>query len=76
MIERQLRGLSAAPGAIKKSGLNEIGLVDVFERALIFLNGRRKGLNPYGTSSKLFNNREQDLSIHFVKPCRIHTQPS
>lgn len=38
MIEGQFRGLAATSCSFKKAGLNQVGLMDIFESALVFLD--------------------------------------
>jgi hypothetical protein len=38
MVVGALRGLAATAGSFEKAGLNQIGLMDIFERALILLD--------------------------------------
>src|SRR2546422_4768885 len=75
MIEGQLRGLAATAGSFEEAGLNQIGLMDIFEGALVFLDRRRQGFHPDRSSSKLVDDGQKNLTIHLIKPRRIDTQP-
>jgi len=75
MIEGQLRGLAATTGSFEEAGLNQIGLMDIFEGALVFLDRGRQGFHPDRSSSKLVDDGQKNLTIHLIKPRRIDTQP-
>ena len=46
MIEGLLRGLAPATGSFEEAGLNQIGLMDIFEGALVFLDRGRQRFHP------------------------------
>ena len=75
MIEGQLRGLAATAGSFEEAGLNQIGLMDIFEGALVFLDCGRQGFHPDWSSGKLVDDGQKNLTIHLIKPRRIDTQP-
>ena len=75
MIEGQLRGLAATPGSFKETGLNQIGLMDIFESTLVFLDCGCQRFHPNRSPSKLVDDGQKNLTIHLIKPCRIDAQP-
>ena len=75
MIKSQLRGLAATASSFEEAGLNQIGLMDIFEGAFVFLDCGRQGLHPDRSSSKLVDDSQKNLTIHLIKPRRIDTQP-
>ena len=67
MIERGLRDLPSPTGPVQKSSLDEIGLVDILEGALVFLNGGSERLHPHGSATEFIDNREEDMPIHLIE---------
>src|SRR5678810_979442 len=75
MVVGAFRGLAATAGSFEKAGLDQIGLMDIFECALIFLDRSSQGFHPDRSSSKLVNDGEKNLTIHLIEPPRINAQP-
>ena len=75
MIESQLRRVATTTGSFEEAGLNQIGLMNIFERALVFLDRRRQRFNSHWSSGKFVNDGQKNLPIHLIKPGRIDTQP-
>ncbi len=75
MIEGQLCGLAAAAGSFEEAGLNQIGLMDIFEGALVFLHCGSQGFHPDRSSCELVDDGQENLPIHLIKPRRIDAQP-
>ena len=75
MIEGQLRGLAATAGSFEETGLNQIGLMDIFEGTLVFLDRSCQRFHPDRSSSKLVDDGQKNLTIHLIKPRRIDAQP-
>ena len=75
MIEGPLRSLATTAGSFEETSLNQIGLMDIFEGALVFLDRSRQGFHPDRSSSKLVDDGQKNLTIHLIKPRRIDAQP-
>ena len=75
MIKGQPRRLAPPAGPLEKARLNQIGFIDIFERAPVFLHGRRQGVHPDRSPSELVDDRQKNLAIHLIKTGRIDTQP-
>src|SRR4029079_12196459 len=75
MIEGQFCGLAPTAGSFEKSGLNQVGFMHIFEGALIFMKRSRQRFHPNRSSSKLVDDGQKNLTVHFVKPRGIDTQP-
>ena len=75
MLERLFGDLSAAAGSFEVTGLDEVGLVDVFECAFVFLHGSRKRFHPNRPASKFVDNSQKNLPVHLIESGRINSQP-
>ena len=53
MIEGPLRGLAATTGSFEETGLNQIGLMDIFEGAFVFRTAAARDSYPTGPPANL-----------------------
>ena len=68
-----LEGSQPSPRCtLQKSLLQEIGLVHIFNGALLFTNGRGYGLDTDRSTVKFLDNRSQNRQVHFVKSGLIY----
>ena len=75
MIKSELRCLTASPGTVKIAGLNEVGLVHIFQCDFVLLNRRCQRFDPDRSPVELFDDRQQDFPVHIVKPGTVDSQP-
>ena len=75
MIVRQTSHLPATTGTIQKTGLDQIGLIHILDRALVFLNRGSQGLHADRSSIELFDDGEQDFAVHVVETRLIDPDP-
>ena len=75
MLERGFRDLPASTGPVQKASLDEIGLVDVLEGALVFLNSGGERLHPTGPPTEFIDDRQEDVPIHLIETGGIDAQP-
>src|SRR5258708_4750422 len=68
----ELRGHAAARRAIEEADLYQVWFDDFFDRVFLFLNRRRQSTDAHRPAFKLFDNRQQQLTIHFVQTVSIH----
>ena len=60
MCEGQLRGLAATASSFEEAGLNQIGLMDIFESAFVFLDRGRQRFHPDRSSAKLVDDGQRE----------------
>src|SRR5574341_2414362 len=75
VVARKLGDLTTATGSFEEPRLDEIWLIYVFQGPLILLNCRGQRLHSDGPSAEFFDDREEDFSVHLIKPGCIHPKP-
>ena len=61
--------------AIQKALVDEEGLDDIFERALVLANGRGEGLEPNGAPVELLDDGQQNGAVQAVESGGVDIQP-
>ena len=75
MLEGFFGNLPAAAGSFKVAGLNQIGLMDIFECTFVFLHGSGERFHADRSSSEFVDDGEENLPIHLIEPSRIDAEP-
>src|SRR6476660_4826087 len=75
MIQGRLRDLPAATRSVEEAGLDQIGFVDVFKGASVFLDGGSQGLDSHWSTAEFVDDRQQDVAVHLVETGGVHPQP-
>src|SRR5215471_18285322 len=69
------RGDAAARRALEKTGLDEVRLVEILERAAILSQRRGQRAHADRAAAELFDDRLQDPAVELVKAVLVHLQP-
>ena len=74
-ILRGPAGSHAAPGgALQEAGLDQVGLVDVFQGVFFFAKGRGQGAQTHRPAVILLQDGEQDLPVDAVQAQLVDVQ--
>src|SRR5690606_20603342 len=62
-------------GAVEEADLKKIWFDDLLDRILFFMQCRGQCAKPDGTTIELFNDRQQQFAVHFIKAIGVDLHP-
>src|SRR5207253_8476978 len=68
-------GNTASRSSLEEAGLNEVGLIQVFEGPAILSQRSGDGTHTHRSASELFDDRLEDPAVQFVEAVLVHFQP-
>ncbi len=71
---RRRRGHPPPGGALQKAALEQVGLVDVFDRVRLLADRHRKGGQTHGPPLELLSHRAQDVAVEAVEALGVHLE--
>ena len=66
---------AAARRALQEAGLQQVGLVEVLERAAVLAERRGDRADADGAAAELLDDRREDPPVELVEPVLVHLQP-
>src|SRR5215472_14602708 len=66
VVMRQFGDLSPAACSLEKPCLDQVGLINIFQGALILLNRRSQSLHADWSSAELFDDRDENFAVHLI----------
>ena len=66
MAISEVGGFTSTRGALEEALLDQVGLIDLLDRAGIFAQSRSDRREPYGTTSELVDDHPKELIVDIV----------
>src|SRR5207248_2485072 len=74
IVVRARRRDASARGSVEKPDLNQEWFVHVFDGILLFADGSRDRVDPYGPARELVDDRPEQLAIDLVEAVLVHLE--